>query len=376
MDSEQPPHLDPSSAGSAPEVPPLPSETVLPDEPAQSASAPTYKDRSTGLAVFGVGQIILGIMSAVMVPLAMLGLLIQRHTPGGSTNPRHLIPGLATYLFLAVVLLTLGIGSIQAKRWARALTLIISWYWLAVGVLVTILLTAVLPVTMRTAMAQAHHNMGGTPAAPVPTGVIAVILTVIIVMAAFFLVLVPIAFVIFYSRSDVAETCRHRDPVERWTDRAPLPVVGASVVLALGSAYMLVVAITTPLFPFFGRYLTGTAGTAGFLVLAVLDLYLAYSLYRLQSSGWWLAMTTLTVRIISMVLTYARADLMRAYSRVGFSDAQLRIMNANPMIRGHVILWWSLFSMVILFGFLIWIKRYFNDRANPLSPNPLPVSAT
>jgi len=375
VESEQPPL--PGSESGSPDAPSSPALSQSPRaETPQSAITSTYKDRSTGLTIFGVGQIILGILTALMIPLAMLGLLISRHAPGGPTSLRHLIPGLTTYLFVAVVLLTLGIGSIQAKRWARALTLIISWYWLAVGMLVTILLTAVLPVTMRTAMAQAQHNMGGAPAPPIPTGVMAVILTIIIVMAAFFLVLVPIGFVIFYGRSDVAETCRHRDPLERWTDRAPLPVIGASVVLAVGSAYMLVVAVTTPLFPFFGRYLTGIAGTTCFLALAALDAYLAYSLYRLQSSGWWLAISTLSVRIVSMILTYARADLMRAYSRIGFSDAQVQMMNANPMIRSHVILWWSLFSMVILFGFLIWIKRYFSDRANPIGPDPLTVSAT
>lgn len=373
MESEQPVLLAPES-GSPASTPTA--VALLPAENPQSPIAPTHKDRSTGLTLFGVGQIILGIMAALMIPLAMLGLLVSRNAPGGPTSLRHLIPGLITYLFVAAVLLTLGIGSIQAKRWARALTLIISWYWLAVGVLITILLTAVLPVTMRSAMAQAQHNMGGAPAAPIPTGVMAVILTVIIVIATFFLVLVPTGFVVFYSRSDVAETCRHRDPVERWTDRAPLPVIGASVVLGIGAAYLLVVGITTPMFPFFGRYLTGIAGSACFLLLAVLDGYLAYSLYRLQSSGWWLAISTLSVRIVSMVMTYARADLMRAYSRVGFSDAQLRMMNANPMIRSHVILWWSLFSMVILFAYLIWIKRYFKGAASPLSPDPLTANAS
>ena len=85
----------------------------------------------------------------------------------------------------------------------------------------------------------------------------AVILTLIIIFAAFFLVAVPIAFVVFYSRKDVAETVHHRDPLQRWTDRTPLPVLGASVVLALGSLYFLLVGLTNPVFPFFGRYLTG-----------------------------------------------------------------------------------------------------------------------
>ena len=85
----------------------------------------------------------------------------------------------------------------------------------------------------------------------------AVIITLVIVFCAFFLVLVPIAFVVFYGRKDVADTCRRRDPVERWTDRTPLPVLGASVGFSSGSVYLLLIGLTTPMFPFFGRYLTG-----------------------------------------------------------------------------------------------------------------------
>jgi hypothetical protein len=213
------------------------------------------------------------------------------------------------------------------------------------------------------------------PNAPSPemsTGIMAVILTIIIVFLAFFMVVVPIAFVIFYSREDVAETCRRHDPVDRWIDRTPLPVLGASVALFSGALYMLLAGLTTPMFPFFGRYLTGIPATACLLLLAALDIYLAVALFRLQSSGWWIAVIAAPVRLLSMILTYARADLMQAYSKIGMSDAQMQLLNSNPMFRGHILLWWSLISVLLFFGYLVWLKRYFKPRT-PETVDMLPA---
>ena len=305
-----------------------------------------------------------------MVPLMALGAFMSRLAPGGAMRPGQFISGVSSYAFIAAAFFALGIGSIQMKRWAHALTLITSWYWLFMGVLITVLLTAVLPVTMRNALAQAQHSTADAPPANLSTGVMAVMLTVIIVFAAFFLIVVPIAFVVFYGRKDVAETCHRRDPVERWTDRTPLPVLGASVVLFTGSIYLLLIGATTPVFPFFGRYLTGLPGAAGFVVIAALDLYLSAALFRLQSSGWWIALLTVPIRLLSMAITYARADLMQAYSKMGFSDAQLRMLNSSPMIRSHVVLWWSLISLVGFFCYLLWLKRYFKA---PSTTQPVEV---
>ena len=366
METELPP--DP---GPAPEAVPEPlpgtlpkTETIVSPVVAVAAAplppqVPTYRDRGTGLVIFGVAQIILGLLAALMVPLVALGAFMSRLSPGGTMRPGQFLSGAATYGFMAAAMLGLGIGSVQMKRWARALTLVTSWYWLILGTLVTVLLTEVLPVTMRSALAQMKQSGPNAPSPEVSTAVMAVMLTVVIIFMAFFLVVVPIAFVVFYSLKDVAETCRHRDPVERWTDRTPLPVLFASVVLFTGAMYLLVTGVTTPLFPFFGRYLTGVAGAACFLAMGALDVYLAIALFRLQSAAWWIAICTLAIRLFSMALTYARADMMTAYAKIGMSDAQLQMMNSSPMLRGHVLLWWSLLSMVFFFGYLLWLKRYF-----------------
>ena len=374
METTLPPDPAPDPGPSSEAVPEAtaPVSAIAPAVPIPEV--PAYPDRGTGLVIFGVIQIILGLLAALMVPLIALSAFMSRLAPGGAMRPGQFVSAVATYAFAAAALLALGIGSVRMKRWARALTLVTSWYWLIMGALVTVLVTAVLPVFMRSVLAQMKQNAPNAPSADVSTGVMAVILTVIIVFLAFFLIVLPIAFVVFYGRKDVGETCRRRDPVERWTDRTPLPVLAASVAYFSGAMYMLLIGLTTPLFPFFGRYLTGIPAAACFVALGALDIYLAIALFRLQSSGWWIAVLAAPVRMLSMILTYRKADLMQAYSKMGMSDAQLQMLSSNPMVRGHIFLWWSLISVLLFFGYLVWLKRYFKAPA-PATPEMLPAQA-
>jgi hypothetical protein len=363
-----------TAAERSPEIPAL--ADLSPETVPLSPEPPSYKDRGTGLTIFGVFQIVLGLFAALMIPFAALGAFMSRFAPGGGTmRPIQMLSGMGTYAFLAAALITLGVGSIRMKRWAHALTVVTSWYWLVSGILITILMTAVMPVTMRSALAHAQQTTPNAGSTEFATGFMAVIVTIMIVFMAFFLIAVPIAFLVFYSRDDVYQTCRFRDPVERWTDRAPLPVLGASVVLFVGSLYMLSVGLTMPIFPFFGRYLTGLAGAACFLTLAVIDICLAVGIFRLRSLAWWLAVVISPIRLVSMILTYSKADSMQAYAKLGWSDAQMEMMNSNPMFRNHIILWWSLVSVFVFFGYLVWLKRYFKPSA-AVESGALPAQAS
>jgi hypothetical protein len=134
---------------------------------------------------------------------------------------------------------------------------------------------------------------------------------------------------------------------------------------------MLMIGLTTPLFPFFGRYLTGIAAASCFIATAGLDFYLAITLFRLQTTGWWIAVIAAPLRLLSMILTYGKADLMQAYAKVGMSDQQLQMLNSNPMFRGHIFLWWGLIWLVIFFGYLLWLKRYFKTPPSQLPQTQL-----
>ena len=343
--------------------------------PASLPSAPEYRDRKTGLLLFGIVQIILGLLAALMVPFVVLGAFMSRLTPGGPMRPGQFVSGVATYALIAVAFLTLGIGSVQARRWARALTLVSSWYWLIIGTLATVVLTAVLPVAMRGALAQAQQSSANPPSADITTGVMAVMITMMIVFFTVFLVLVPIAFVVFYRREDVELTCRHRDPVERWTDRTPLPVLGASVAFFIGSLYTVVLAVTTPMLPLFGHFLTGIPAAGCLILLAGLDFYLAIALFRLRLSGWWIAVIAAPLRMAATAFSYSRAGLMQAYAKMGWSEAQLQMLNSNPIFRSRIFLGMGVIMMFAFFGYLLWIKRYFKTKMPAAHTEALPSPA-
>ena len=85
-----------------------------------------FKDRQTGLIVFGILEILLGCLCALLVPLMIWGQAMSAQATGGAPNFRMAIPGALVYAMLAVALVWLGIGSMRFRRWARALLLILS----------------------------------------------------------------------------------------------------------------------------------------------------------------------------------------------------------------------------------------------------------
>lgn len=374
MENEFPPQPFPNSGAHDPALllPTIATEPIAPALP----TAPAYGDRKTGLMIFGIVQIILGLLSALMVPLVVLGAFMSRLAPGGAMRPSQFVSGVATYALIAAVFLALGIGSVQAKRWSRALTLVSSWYWLILGTLGTVALTAVLPVIMRRALTQVQENSANPPSVDVTTGVMAVIITLMIVFFTFFLVLLPIAFVVFFRRKDVELTCRNRDPVERWTDRTPLPVLGASLAFFVGSLYTLLLAATSPMLPLFGHYLTGIPAAGGLLLLAALDLYLAVALFRLRLTGWWIAVIAAPLRMSATAFSYSRAGLMQAYAKLGWSDAQLQMLNSNPIFHSRIFLGVGVIMMLGFFGYLLWLKRYFATPAPTTPTEVLPAPVT
>ncbi len=120
-------------------------------------SPPAYRDHSTGLVVFGIIQIVLGGFALLCVPLMLLGALMSRQV-GGGLPVRSSVLNVMTYALLGMGLITLGIGSIRARRWAWALVLTLSWMWLIFGAIGTIGLIALLPTTFMASFKAAGNT--------------------------------------------------------------------------------------------------------------------------------------------------------------------------------------------------------------------------
>jgi len=119
---------------------------------ASSPTVPPFKDTSTSLVVFGVLEIILGAVCALMVPLIVVG---QMMAPDAGALPMgQMAAGMGIYLLFGAFFVTIGYGSIRARRWARAIMLVISWIWLVVGLISIVAVWFVLPDVYQAAAKQ------------------------------------------------------------------------------------------------------------------------------------------------------------------------------------------------------------------------------
>ena len=154
-----------------------------------SAGPPAFKDRKVGLVIFGIIQLL---MALGFLAMAGLQLLVVTGAMGPEfTGP----PGLyavaaAVYVVIAAGTAWLGIGSILCRRWARAMTLVLAWMGLAVGLLSTGLLVSAFR-GLATEMARAAEAAGTADAQAGVTFA----LGCAFLCVAFFYIVLPAAFV-------------------------------------------------------------------------------------------------------------------------------------------------------------------------------------
>lgn len=316
---------------------------------------PDYSDRKTGLVIFGILEIAIGFVCVLFLLLMLLGQAIASRNPNAPPRLPTMVPVIAVYGLMAVAFVWLGIGSIQARRWARAILLCLSAVALVVGVISCVAMAFVLPH-----MFDAVALQGGAPIQP------AALLMMQVFAAAFMFVIyivIPGALFLFYRSPHVKRTCEARDPVERWTDRCPLPVLAFSLFAGMGGIFVLGVLTRVHVLPVFGTFVAGGAGLSLSVFFGALLLYLAWGSYWLQVRAWWIALATQVVVATSSIVTFWNADLMDMYLKMGFDHraaAASAHLLASPAFR-----WMTAFSIVPWLVWLLCIRRYFGRALNP-----------
>jgi hypothetical protein len=175
-------------------------------------------------------------------------------------------------------------------------------------------------------------------------------------------VLLPLGFLLFYRSPHVKATVEAKDPKERWTDRCPLPVLGAALVAGYG-AFASLCGLLYGVFPIAGHLLRGLPALLVFLAMAAINAALAVGLYRLRPTAWWGALAFYSATVLVTLVTLGRGVPWREiYVAMGVPPAQIETMEAtgalaaleDPMF---------LLPMVLIFfgvlGYLFWIRKYF-----------------
>ena len=270
------------------------------------------RDRSFGLAVFGVLEILLGVFCALMVPLSLLAWSVS----GSSASLRSTIPVLVVYAVVAAGLIWLGIGSIRARRWACDLMLSISRIWLVTGVC-SVLVTGFILPGMLAGMGAGEGI--ASEALFVATAIIFAILGLVYV-------LLPAAFVLFFRSPDVIATCRARDPQPQFTDGCPPRILTLAVVWGLGAVSVLVMPAYGWAFPFFGSVLSGAAGMVLWMAVLLVCGVLAWGTCRRRPWAWWGALAATIVAAVSTILTSIRVSPEEVVRALPLADDQRQVL--------------------------------------------------
>ena len=313
-----------------------------------------YKDRSVGLIIFGILTILLGGLAGLFVLLMLAGQAASARTTGASAPLSTILPVISIYGILAVALVWLGIGSIMARRWARALLLIFSWSWLGMGLFVVVIMAFFMPKIL------ANVSSSGTTDHPAMTSsmIVGMMIGMFLVFGVLFVIL-PAVWTFFYYSRHVKATCETRDPATRWTDACPLPVLGLCLWLLFSVPMMLVMPLAGHgVMPFFGMFLTGLPGTLFCLAIAALWSYAAWLLYKLDVRGWWLVLIALCVGMASALVTFAQHDMLEMYRLMGYPEAQMEQMQKTGLLVGNRMSWLMSFSVVPFLGYLFFVKKY------------------
>ncbi len=335
------------------------SETVAAVSEQAVPPPPLYKDRSSALFLFGVLDILLGLLSALLfVGLVLLQLFLRTEGMAEAMGqPASNMAGALFYLFIAVFFIGVGVGTIRARRWARALMLTVSSIWLAIGVLSLISMSLIMPGMMK---GMTNEMAAGEDA--LPPQFMTIFLAAMMVFMFCFYVLIPGVFVLFYRSRHVKATCEARSPAPCWTDRCPLPVLAVSLVCGFGGAVTLLMAPISPVLPFLDRVLTGPPAGALLVAMAVVLFLLAWGTFRLRMAAWWGCIALLLFGGGFGVATFTRIDIGEFYWAMGYPQEQIKMIEAMgmpEMMASPAMLALLIGTMVLYTGYLVYVRRFF-----------------
>jgi|SRR5688500_5147188 len=305
-----------------------------------SPAPPVAADRRTALIVFGSLQILLGLLAVALVLFVAAGYELAQQS-GNAPPESALASAVIVYGLAAAYFVATGVGSIRCRRWARALSVVVSAMWLAAGIVGGLMIAVVMPRVLAARGIAIPGASAGCAAITVIVGGLGL----------------PLILFLFYRRADVRSTCERIDAKSRWTDRVPLPVLVPILGLSFG-AIALIANLASPRFTILGREVTGATAAITLFALAGLSAVVAVQLYRLKESAWWTLILLQLIGVAIAISSFMTND--RGRRAPGGIDGEIAAIYRDPLFLAILAATW-----IAYFAFLVYLRRFFILRHAP-----------
>ena len=303
-----------------------------------------YKNRKTGLVLFGILWILLGLACGGMALLVAVGAAAGSGTPGAPPM-RIMLPAGLLYLAIGACFAALGIGSMMARRWARALVLVLSWLWLITGLMSMLTLFFILP--------KMFDTLPPDQAAAKP-----VIIGCVAVFFALFFVLLPGLAILFYRSPHTKATVEALDPKPSWTD-LPTPLLAFAVWMMFGAVSLIFCTFMYPSLPLGPYILHGLPMYALLAFFAAMTLFIAFGALKRRPAAWWTAVALAVVGMVWAVVLMPKTDFVSWYRDSGLANDPRQMEMMKSIYTGPFFtIWMGVFWLAYL-GFLLYLRRYF-----------------
>ncbi len=306
------------------------------------------KPSKVGAVLIGLVEICIFLFCGLM---GVLILVLPKITPTLPEQGNSLAAAGAIYLGAGAFFLVFAIGTMMGKRWARTLMLILSWFWLASGILGMGYMVYLFPAFDKSLEATGQAN----------PGMVMVVKAIMGAVFFFIFLLLPGMFILFYGRKKARQNFEAWDPQESWTDKCPAPVLAVSLCAGLGAVCIFpFMAFCRFVAPFFGTILDGWAGASVCTIVALALLYVAWGAYQLKMEAWWTQLGVFLFWGISAVWTFSQHTLIEFDEKMGFPAATLA--RAKEMDVFNNTQFFAIYTGIIFavyIGYLLFIRKYF-----------------
>jgi len=307
-----------------------------------------HRDRSGWLLFFGIVEILIGAASCLLGAFVLLAIaFLSRSQPTAPIpSPVGLMLNLLISSAAGAFFIAMGVGTIRARRWARAVMLIVSWPWLLTGVLGMGFLYLLMPVVDEMVSAQSGK--------PMPFGVWVFMFGLFAAMS----VVMPLVFIIFYSDGHVRRTFEDRHAAGSWVDGRPLPILAFAGAMWL-YALLLLAGVPRGVTPVFGLLLTGGPAYVVGTLHALFCVWLGMEIVRMSKAGWWMNVIYPVILHISGWLTFKYIGMERMLEAMGQLNLSQALSPALMETIAGAAVWIGAFSVALWVGSLVWLRRHY-----------------